>query len=79
MTGKLLGQDGNDEFYLALFKDGATVKLFDALTDTSPAGAPQTQRQFVMQKADAVPPAQYLALYRVNGQQARQSVVVDLT
>ncbi|HKG79019.1 MAG TPA: Pvc16 family protein [Pyrinomonadaceae bacterium] len=79
VTGKLLGATGNDEFYLALFKDGTTVKLFDDLTDTSPAGAPQTQRRFVMQKPDAVPPGQYLVLYRVNGQQARQSAVVDLT
>jgi Pvc16 N-terminal domain/IPT/TIG domain len=79
ITGKLLGATGNDEFYLALFKDGTTVKLFDDLSDTSPPGAPQTQRRFVMQKADAVPPGQYLVLYRVNGQQARQSAVVDLT
>ena len=79
ITGKLLGAAGNDEFYLALFKDGTTVKLFDDLSDTSPAGAPQTRRRFVMQKADAVPPGPYLVLYRVNGQQARQSVVLDLT
>jgi len=79
ITGKLLGAAGNDEFYPALFKDGTTVKLFDDLSDTSPLSAPQTQRRFVMQKADAVPPGQYLVLYRVNGQQARQSVVVDLT
>jgi hypothetical protein len=32
-----------------------------------------------MQKPDAVPPGQYLVLYRVNGQQARQSLEVDLT
>lgn len=79
LTGKYLGRDGVDDFYLALYRDGATVKLFDALTDTSPAGAPQQQRSFAMQKADAVPPGQYLVLYRVNGQQARQAVLIDLT
>jgi hypothetical protein len=79
VTGKYLGRDGVDDFYLALYRNGATVKLFDALTDTSPAGAPQTQRSFAMQKADAVPPGQYLVLYRVNGQQARQAVAIDLT
>ena len=78
ITGKLLGKDDNDDFYLALFKDGASVKLFDALTDTSPAGAPQTQRRFVMDKPDAVPPGRYLVLYRVNGQQAPQSFAIDL-
>jgi hypothetical protein len=78
IAGKLLGKDDNDDFYLALFKDGATVKLFDALTNTSPPAAPQTQRQFAMKKPDAVPPGQYLVLYRVNGQQAQQSIVVDL-
>ena len=78
ITGKLLGKAGDDDSYLALFKDGATVKLFDALIDTPPTAAPQTQRQFDMQKADAVPPGQYLALYRVNGQQAQQSFVVNL-
>src|SRR5690349_5083682 len=60
VTGKLLGANDNDDFYLALFKDGTTIKLFDDLSDTSPAGAPQTQRRFVMQKADAVPPGPYL-------------------
>jgi hypothetical protein len=78
VTGKLLGTD-NDDSYLTLFRDGASVKLIDSSTDTSPAGAPQTQRQFVMKKADAVPPGQYLAIYRVNRQQAVQSPLVDLT
>jgi hypothetical protein len=78
LTGKLLGND-TDDFYLALFKDGVTVKLFDALTNTSPPGSPQTARRFVMQKPDAVPPGEYLVVYRVNGQQARQSPLIDLT
>jgi len=79
ITGKLLGKTGDDDCYLALFKDGASVKLFDALTDTSPAAAPQTQRRLAMQKPDAVPPGQYLALYRVNGQQAQPGAVSNPT
>ena len=79
VAGRLLGKDNEDEFYLALFAGGTTIKLFDGLTDTSPPGAPQTQRRFVMQKPDAVPPGEYLVLFRVNGQQARQSPVIDLT
>jgi uncharacterized protein DUF4255 len=78
ITGRLLGKD-TDDFYLALFRDGETVKLFDALTDTSPVGSSQTARRFVMQKADAVPPGRYLVLFRVNGEQARQSPEIDLT
>ncbi len=79
IAGKLLGRDDSDEIYLALYRDGSIVKLFDASTNTSPAGAPQTQRRFAMQKADAVPPGLYRVLYRVNGQQARQALVIDLT
>ena len=78
ITGKLLGKTDDDDFYLALFKDGTTVKLLDASTDMSPPAAPQTQRRFVMQKPDAVAPGQYLVLYRVNGQQARQGLVINL-
>ncbi len=77
VTGKLLGTD-DDDSYLTLFR-GASVGLIDNSTDTSPAGAPQTQRQFVMKKADAVPPGPYLAIYRVNRQQSVQSPEVDLT
>ncbi len=85
LTGKLLGKDDADDFYFALYRNGVTVKLFENdppsehLKDTSPAGAPQTARQCVMVKADGVPPEKYLALYRVNGQQAVQSFEIDLT
>ena len=80
VTGKLLGKKDKDDFYLALYKDGTTFAMLDDdLNDKSPPNAPQTKRQFVMQKADAVPPGKYLVLYRVNGQQAQQSLVIDLT
>lgn len=76
VAGTLLGKDGSDEFYLALFREGATVRLFDVLADTS-SGA-QTGRRYVMKAADAVPPGSYLVLYRVNGQQAKQAFAVNL-
>lgn len=78
ITGKLLGKTIDDDFYLALFKDGATAKLFDALNDTSVPATSQTQREFPMIQLDAVPPGTYRVLYRVNGQQARQSFAIDL-
>jgi hypothetical protein len=78
LTGKLLGTD-TDNFYLALYKDGVTFAMVDDHKhDTSPPGAPQTVRQFQMEKENAVPPGQYLVLYRVNGAQARQSLAIDL-
>ncbi|HEV7389307.1 MAG TPA: Pvc16 family protein [Gemmatimonadaceae bacterium] len=78
ITGKLLGKTIDDDFYLALFKDGVTVKLFDALDNTSPPAKPQTEKQFQMAQLDAVPPGVYRVLYRVNGQQARQSFEINL-
>lgn len=89
VAGKLLGKDDVDDFYLALYRDGVTVKLFESdfttldpvghLADTSAAGAPQTARRLRMLKADAVPPGKYRVLYRVNGQQALQGPEMDLT
>ena len=89
LTGKLLGQDDVDDFYLALYRDGETIKLFekgpsaaesgDHLRDTSAPGAPQTAKQMKMWKGDAVPPGKYKVLYRVNGQQALQASEIDLT
>lgn len=74
VTGELLGRDDIDDFYLALYKDGKTFAMLDAVL---PLGS-QTQRQFHMVQADAVPPGRYLAIYRVNGQQAAQGFFVNL-
>jgi hypothetical protein len=93
LTGELLGKNDDDDFYVALFKDGVTVRVFEYdppadpsdpeplghLRDTSPAGAPQTAKQLVMARPDSVPPGKYLLLYRVNGQQALQGPEIDLT
>ena len=88
LSGELLGKNDVDDFHVALYKDGATVKIFEHdpttadpghLADTSPASAPQTTRQLKMVKADAVPPGKYRLLYRVNRQQALLSPEINLT
>jgi hypothetical protein len=79
ITGKLLGKNDADDFYLTLYREGATFAMLDSQNDTSPVSAPQTKRRFVMSQSDAVPPGKYLVIYRVNGQQAPQGFVVDLT
>jgi hypothetical protein len=78
LAGKLLGKPIDDDAYLAFFKDGATAKLFDALISAPLPAAPQTKTQLKMTQLDAVPPGKYQLLYRVNGQQARQSFAIDL-
>jgi hypothetical protein len=79
VTGELLGKDNIDDFYLALYKDGSTFALLDTQDDQSPPNAPQTVRRFQMTQFDAVPPGEYLAIYRVNGQQAPQGAIINLT
>jgi hypothetical protein len=78
ISGKLLGTD-QDDVFLALYKDGSVVRLFDALT--VPPGlppAPQTQWRFAMQSTDGVPAGEYLVILRVNGQQAKNSLPVRI-
>lgn len=78
VTGELLGRDDVDDFYLALYKDGKTFAMLDTQHDlVLPAGS-QTQRRFHMTQSDAVPPGRYLAIYRVNGQQAAEGFFIDL-
>ena len=85
LQGLLLGKDADDVF-LALYKDGRTVKLFDVFTNIPPVPPPpppasellQSGKRLSMTAADAVPPGDYLAILRVNGQQAKNSPVVRL-
>lgn len=80
LSGKLLGKTSgaqtDDDVVLALYRDGATAKMFDVLV-TQP-GLPQEQKRLVMTAQDAVLAGQYLVILRVNGQQARQSFAVNL-
>lgn len=75
LTGELLGT-ADDDVFLALYRDGRTVKMFDVFT--IPASPPQTKKQLAMQLGDAVPEGRYLTIIKVNGQQAVQSFAVDL-
>ncbi len=78
VTGELLGRDDVDDFYLALYRDGKTFAMLDTQIDQSAPVGSQTQRRFHMNESDAVPPGRYLAIYRVNGQQAAQGFFIDL-
>jgi len=86
LQGLLLGKD-TDDVFLALYKDGQTIKLFDVFANIPPVPPPpppatellQTGKRLAMTAADAVPPGDYLAILRVNGQQAKSSPLVRLT
>ncbi len=78
LDGFLLGND-DDDVYVALYKDGATVASFDEVTDpTGPPPPPQTSKR-VSIPAPGVPEDVYRVIVRVNGQQARHSPELDLT
>jgi hypothetical protein len=74
LTGLLLGRE-TDDVYLALFRDGKVVRMFDL---TAPAGTDQTSLVLSIPEAQAVPAGTYRVIVRVNGQQARNSPAVDL-
>jgi hypothetical protein len=77
ITGELLGRNDIDDFYLALYKGGVTFAMLDTQDDQSSPVGSQTARKFQMSQADAVPHGEYLAIYRVNGQQAAQGFSID--
>lgn len=82
LRGSLLGQE-QDDIFLALYRDGKTVRVFDELTivpSLPPPLPPPLQKhlQLVMQQSQAVPPGFYRVILRVNGQQAKRSPTVEL-
>jgi hypothetical protein len=81
LTGVLMGTLSDDVF-LALYKDGETVKVFDTFVVTPSPPAPpapaQTQIRFIINSNNAGPPGKYLVILRVNGQQAKYSPEVEL-
>jgi hypothetical protein len=77
ISGELLGRDDVDDFYLALYKEGVTFAMLDVQDDQSVPVGSQQARRFQMSQADAVPPGKYLAIYRVNGQQAAQGFSIN--
>lgn len=81
LMGRLLGKR-EDDVYLALYRDGKTVKMFDSFTDAevpppAPPDPPQSQKRLKL-PGGTVPPGQYLVLLRVNGQQAKQSRTLEI-
>lgn len=78
ISGRLLGrgplQDRTDDVVVALFRDGATRRLFDTVADTS------TQNLLVVPgvASAGLPAGSYLVIVKVNNQQARVSPVVVL-
>jgi hypothetical protein len=82
LAGVLLGKR-EDDCFLALYRDGETLRLFDNFTDeATPAPPPpvpaQSAKTLEMTIDDSVPVGDYLVIYRVNGQQAKRSPVVSL-
>ena len=81
LGGLLLGNDTDDAF-LALYKDGQTVRVLDAFVEEAaipgPSPGPQTRKMVVMEPEDGVPPGTYLCILRVNGAQAKQSLAITL-
>ena len=83
LDGVLLGKK-TDDCFLALYREGETVRLFDTFTDEQtpappPPVPPQSAKSLKMvDDDDEVPAGDYLVIYRVNGQQAKLSPVVSL-
>lgn len=82
LSGVLLGAK-DDDCFLALYRDGVTLRLFDTFTDEGPVPPPppvppQSAKSLKMVKDDSVLVGDYLVIYRVNGQQAKQSPIVSL-
>jgi hypothetical protein len=83
LTGVLLGKR-DDDCFLALYRDGETLRLLDNFTDeATPAPPPpvpaQSAKSLEMVSEESVPVGDYRVIYRVNGQQARSSPVISLT
>jgi len=74
LTGFMLGRQ-SDNIFLALYKGGEVVKVFDA-----PFTNQEDQKSLTLKipESDAVSPAGYRIILRVNGQQARNSPEVEL-
>jgi hypothetical protein len=83
LTGVLLG-DKDDDCFLALYNGAQTIKVFDAFTDEDVPPPPlpvpaQSKKRLIMTASGAVTPGTYLVIYRVNGQQAKNSPTLNLS
>jgi hypothetical protein len=83
LNGVLLGT-ADDDVFVALYKDAATVKVFDSFSippapPPPPPVTPQALLRLSIDAADPIEQGTYRLIVRVNGQQARNSPTVDLT
>jgi hypothetical protein len=80
MTGKLLGTD-RDDVFVALYRDTRAVKLYDQVFEdlAPPHSDPNLmRRRLKIHNDEAVPVGQYQIILKVNGQQAKNSPLIDL-
>jgi hypothetical protein len=77
VAGLLLGTK-TDYVEFALVRNGAVVLLLDSAATGFTPPADQSQQQFAIPNTTGVPPGAYLAVLRVNGQQARQPFTLNL-
>ena len=77
LTGVLLGGTG-DYVEFALVRNGAVALLLDSPDPSFTPPGDQTRQQFAMPSATAVPPGEYYAILRVNGQQNKQAFTLNM-
>jgi hypothetical protein len=77
LAGRLLGR-ASDYLEFALIQNGAVVLLLDSHDPAFIMPPDQTQQQFAIPEARAIPPGLYFAVLRVNGQQAKQTFTLDM-
>ncbi len=76
MMGTLLGR-AEDDIFVALYRDGQIVKVYDA-PFTFAADQSSLTLQLPNSQSAAVLPGRYRVILRINGQQAKNSPQVDL-
>lgn len=80
LTGKLLGTD-RDDVFVALYRGTKTVKLYDQVFEDLaplPSDPNLMRRRLKIHNDEAVPVGQYQIILKVNGQQAKNSPLIDL-
>ncbi|MBD2232776.1 Pvc16 family protein [Phormidium tenue] len=79
LTGRLLGT-ADDDIFVALYRAGTTVQVFDTAEPVVPPPpiTLQTQLRVPIRTVDAAPVAGDRIILRVNGQQANHSPLVTL-
>jgi hypothetical protein len=78
LAGRLLGTD-SDDVIVALLRNGVTYGPFDRfVSPVIPPPIDQSQRQLQIPANPALPAGAYRLILRVNGEQARNSPIVNL-